>query len=203
MSRPAGFIDPNLKLVLIDNYDSFTYNIVQILLGLGLTPQVIKNDELTLEELAARDFSHLILSPGPGHPEEACLTLPAVKHFASQRIPVLGICLGHQAIALAFGGQISRAQEVHHGEVSWIENSGEGIFSHLPPKFKGTRYHSLTVESPLPECLKMTAWTQREDGGRDLMALQHKSWPCFGVQFHPEAILSEFGSELLAHFCQL
>jgi anthranilate synthase component 2 len=191
------------KVLLIDNYDSFTYNIVQLLMQLGIHPQVIENDKISPLELSHLDFTHLILSPGPGNPKQAGITLPAIELIAPLEIPILGICLGHQALAEAFGGRIGFAKEIHHGKVSTIENNGKGIFKNLPSRFNVTRYHSLIVENNLPDVLEPTAWCFRSDGGCEIMGLQHKSLPCFGLQFHPEAILTEFGKELINNFCTI
>lgn len=196
-------LDKKPEILLIDNYDSFTYNIVQLLMCLGHSPKVILNDQLTLEHLSKLSFSHLILSPGPGNPKQAGITLAAITKIAPERIPILGICLGHQALAEAFGGSVGFAKEIHHGKVSNIEHNGKGIFANLPSRFNVTRYHSLIVEDEsLPEILEVTAWHHRPtDGSREIMGVQHKTLPCFGVQFHPEAILSEFGLDLLKNFC--
>jgi anthranilate synthase/aminodeoxychorismate synthase-like glutamine amidotransferase len=194
--------EPLAQVLLLDNYDSFTYNIVQLLLQIGLKPQVIQSDKLTLPELEALTFSHLILSPGPGRPENAGITLAAIQTLAPRGVPILGICLGHQALALAFGGSIKFADTICHGTISNIENNGKGLFTNLPSQFNVTRYHSLIVDNNLPDTLEVTAWhTCPNKGDREIMGLQHRFLPCFGVQFHPEAILSEYGHELLSHFC--
>lgn len=170
---------------------------------LGVNPKVIQNDKLSLKELDELSFTHLVLSPGPGRPEQAGITLSAIKKYAPQGHPILGICLGHQALAEAFGGKVGFAKEIHHGKISNIENNGKGIFAGLPPRFNVTRYHSLIVDNNLPDVLEITAWHDREDGLREVMGLQHKQLPCYGVQFHPEAILSEFGLELIKNFCMI
>ena len=188
------------KVLLLDNYDSFTYNIVQLLKQIGMVPEVLQNDQVTLPELELRPFTHLILAPGPGRPEQAGSTLAAIQKFAPLGVPILGICLGHQALAMSFGGSVRYATEVCHGVVSRVENNGKGIFNDLPGRFQVTRYHSLIVDESLPDQLEITAWHTRDDGERELMGLQHKTLPCFGLQFHPEAILSEYGRELLIHF---
>lgn len=190
----------NASILLIDNYDSFTYNIVQYLMCLGVRPKVIKNDCANLEEILKIKYSHLIISPGPGNPQESGICKLLVKKFAAEGLPILGVCLGHQIIAEIYGARVIHAKEIFHGRVSEIENTGAGIFTHLPKKFKVTRYHSLIVESPLPESLIMTAWHQRSDGEREIMGLQHKVLPIYGVQFHPEAILTEFGMEVFKNF---
>jgi anthranilate synthase/aminodeoxychorismate synthase-like glutamine amidotransferase len=214
-----------VQILLLDNYDSFTYNIVQLLMQLGHHPTVIQNDKISIEELEKISFSHLILSPGPGNPSQAGITLAAITKIAPRKIPILGICLGHQALAEAFGARVGFAQKVQHGKISNIENTGCGIFANLPPRFNVTRYHSLIVESDsscrgvpaplyyenpsadfyskLPQEIEVTAWHSLADGSREIMAIQHKSLPCFGVQFHPEAILTEYGKELLMNFCDI
>jgi anthranilate synthase/aminodeoxychorismate synthase-like glutamine amidotransferase len=186
---------------MIDNYDSFTYNIVQLLLQLDFNPQVIQNDKISLIEMEKISFTHLILAPGPGNPQQAGITLAAIEKFAYLNIPILGICLGHQALAEAFGGSTVFAKEIYHGKVSCIENNGKGIFSNLPQKFNVTRYHSLIVDGNLPDELEVTAWFQCANGVHDIMGIQHKTLPCYGVQFHPEAILTEYGLDLIRNFC--
>jgi anthranilate synthase/aminodeoxychorismate synthase-like glutamine amidotransferase len=188
------------RVLLIDNYDSFTYNIVQYLMCLGINPLVITNDQMSVEEILKISFSHLILSPGPGNPSNAGVCKNLIHRLMQSQIAVLGVCLGHQIIAEVFGANVQHALQIHHGKVSLIENSGLGIFSGLPAKYKVTRYHSLIVANPLPDCLSISAWHLREDGQKEIMALQHKNLPIFGVQFHPEAILTENGLELLKNF---
>ncbi len=189
------------KILLLDNYDSFTYNIVQYLRELGHSPVVIENDKVSIAEIETMGFTHMILSPGPGHPKQAGISIPLIQHFANKEVPILGICLGHQAMAIAFGGQVGHAQEIHHGKVSLIKNNKKGLFRNLPETFNVTRYHSLVVKEPLSEVLALVAWHELVNGQCEVMALQHKVLPCFGVQFHPEAILTEFGYELLNNFC--
>ena len=185
-----------MKLLMIDNYDSFTYNIVQYFGELGQDVRTVRNDEITIEAIEQLNPERICLSPGPCTPKEAGICLPVLEHFAG-RIPILGVCLGHQAIGDAFGGRVIRAQKVMHGKVSTIENTGAGVFANLPRHFKVTRYHSLAIErETLPDCLEVTAWT--EDG--EIMGVRHKTLPVEGVQFHPESILSEHGHALLANF---
>ena len=185
-------------ILVIDNYDSFTYNVVQYLAELGAEVSVFRNDEIALDGIEAARPSHLVLSPGPCTPREAGITLAAIRHFAG-RVPILGICLGHQAIGEAFGGKVVRAAKVMHGKVSRIEHDGQGVFSGLPGGFAATRYHSLAVERrSLPECLVASA--QAEDG--EIMGLRHRELQVEGVQFHPEALLTEHGHEMLQNFIQ-
>ncbi len=180
---------------MIDNYDSFTYNLVQYLGELGCEVKVVRNDAITLEEIEKLAPSHIVISPGPCTPNEAGISLAAIAHF-SGRIPILGVCLGHQAIAQAFGGRVIRAPRLMHGKTSEIHHTGVGVLAGIPSPFVATRYHSLIVAEPLPEVLVKTAWT--EEG--ELMGLQHVEHPTFGVQFHPESILSEHGHALLRNF---
>lgn len=182
-------------ILVIDNYDSFTYNLVQYLGELGQTPQVHRNDRISLDEVEAMSPSRILISPGPCTPQEAGISVEAVKRF-SGHIPILGVCLGHQAIAAAFGGNIIRAPRLMHGKVSEIQHGGERILSDIPSPFTATRYHSLIVEEPLPGCLKRIAWT----AVGELMGIAHKAHPTFGVQFHPESILTEHGHRLLENF---
>ncbi|MGP1681130.1 MAG: aminodeoxychorismate/anthranilate synthase component II [Giesbergeria sp.] len=189
-----------MKLVMIDNYDSFTWNIVQYFGELGAEVEVVRNDEVTLADLDARLASgamdRLVVSPGPCSPAEAGISVPAITHFAG-RLPILGVCLGHQAIGAAFGGTIVRAQELMHGKTSVITTTQTGVFADLPRQFTVNRYHSLSIErASCPEVLEVTAWT--EDG--EIMGVRHKELPIEGVQFHPESILSEHGHALLRNF---
>lgn len=189
------------KVLMIDNYDSFTWNVVQYLSELGAEVQVIRNDELTLDEIDALAPPRIVISPGPCTPNEAGVSVPVIRHFAG-RVPILGVCLGHQSIAQAFGGRVIRARQVMHGKTSPIEHAGVGVFAGLPRPFTATRYHSLIVErASLPDCLEMTAWTTGDDGQVDeIMGVRHREFAIEGVQFHPESILSEHGHELLANF---
>ena len=189
------------KILMIDNYDSFTYNIVQYLGELQADVIVHRNDALTLADIEALAPDKIVISPGPCTPNEAGISLDVIRAFAG-RIPLLGVCLGHQAIGQAFGGKVVKAREVMHGKLSAIYHSDSGVFRGLPEPFTATRYHSLVVErDSLPECLEMTAWTQNEDGSVDeIMGLRHRTLAVEGVQFHPESILSEHGHQLLKNF---
>ncbi len=187
-----------LKLLMIDNYDSFTFNIVQYFGELGAQVEVFRNDEITLEEIAARAPDRLVVSPGPCSPAEAGISVAAIRHFAG-KLPILGVCLGHQAIGAAFGGTIVRAQQLMHGKTSVITTTEQGIFSGLPRQFTVNRYHSLAIErATCPDCLAVTAWT--DDG--EIMGVQHRTLAIQGVQFHPESILTEHGHAMLKNFLQ-
>lgn len=186
-------------LLMIDNYDSFTYNLVQYLSVLGEEVMVRRNDRIDIEEILALKPDYLVLSPGPGTPDRAGITLPAVQKCAG-RLPILGVCLGLQAIGCAFGGRIVRARVPMHGKISLIYHDGKSIFSGLPSPFRAVRYHSLVVErETLPDCLEISAWT---DEG-EIMGLRHRELPVEGVQFHPESMLTECGLELLSNFLAL
>ena len=187
-----------MKLLMIDNYDSFTYNIVQYFGELGADVEVFRNDEITLEGVAARSPDRLVVSPGPCSPAEAGISVPAIKAFAG-KLPILGVCLGHQSIGAAFGGKIIRAQELMHGKTSVITTTQEGVFANLPEQFTVNRYHSLAIErDSCPDCLKVTAWTP--DG--EIMGVKHKTLAIEGVQFHPESILTEHGHAMLKNFLE-
>lgn len=188
-------------LLMIDNYDSFTYNVVQYLLELGADVKVVRNNEITIEEIAALNPDHLMISPGPCNPDKAGVSMAAIQEFAG-KIPVLGICLGHQSIGQVYGGEIIRAGKVMHGKTSEIYHNGTGVFAGLPSPFRATRYHSLVIDKDhLPDDLEITAWTQNADGSmEEIMGVRHKTLNVEGVQFHPESILSEHGHELLANF---
>ena len=192
-----------MHVLMIDNYDSFTYNIVQYLQELGATVAVYRNDAITLEEIEALAPQRLMVSPGPCTPNEAGISLAAIRHFAG-RVPILGVCLGHQCIGQAFGGRVVRATEVMHGKTSQIQHAGAGIFRNLPSPYTATRYHSLVLEQQsLPACLEVTAWTQRADGGLDeIMGIRHRTLDIEGVQYHPESILTEHGHALLKNFLE-
>jgi anthranilate synthase/aminodeoxychorismate synthase-like glutamine amidotransferase len=183
-------------LLMIDNYDSFTFNLVQYFGELGAEVKVVRNDELDVAEVERLAPSHLVLSPGPCTPNEAGITLEAIERLAG-RIPILGVCLGHQAIGQAFGGKVVRAKQVMHGKVSHIRHDGRGVFANVENNFVATRYHSLVVEQDsLPACLEVSA--RSEDG--EIMGLRHREWPVEGVQFHPEALLTEHGHAMLKNF---
>ncbi len=189
-----------MKLLMIDNYDSFTYNIVQYLGELGADVTVARNDEITLEQihamLAAGQLDRLVVSPGPCSPAEAGISVAAIQHFAG-KLPILGVCLGHQAIGAAFGGKIIRAQQLMHGKTSVMTTTQEGVFAGLPAQFTVNRYHSLSIErATCPACLKITAWT--DDG--EIMGVKHSTLDIEGVQFHPESILTEHGHVMLKNF---
>ena len=185
-------------LLMIDNYDSFTYNLVQYLGELGERVTVYRNDQITLNDVDALAPSHVVISPGPCTPNEAGISVDLVREYGAS-IPILGVCLGHQSIAQAYGGNIVRAPTLMHGKTSMIEHQGEGIFNELPSPFQATRYHSLVVdESTLPECFMVTA---RADDGQ-IMGIAHREDPVVGVQFHPESILTQYGHKMLHNFLQ-
>lgn len=185
-------------LLMIDNYDSFTYNLVQYFGELEQDVVVHRNDEITLEEIAALKPRQIVISPGPCTPNEAGISVPLIEQFAG-KMPILGVCLGHQSIGQAFGGKIVHAKQVMHGKTSAIHHNSAGVFHNLPNPFQATRYHSLVIErSSLPDCLEITAWT--DDG--EIMGVRHRTLPVEGVQFHPESILTERGHALLANFLQ-
>ena len=185
-----------IKLLMVDNYDSFTYNIVQYFGELGAEVEVFRNDDITLEGIAARQPDRLVISPGPCSPAEAGISVAAIQHFAG-KLPILGVCLGHQSIGAAFGGEIVRAQELMHGKTSVIITTDEGVFAGLPTQFTANRYHSLAIaRATCPAVLKVTAWT--DDG--EIMGVRHTELPIQGVQFHPESILTEHGHAMLKNF---
>ena len=188
-------------LLMIDNYDSFTYNVVQYLGELGADVKVVRNDELTVAEIEALKPERIVVSPGPCTPNEAGVSVPVLKHFAG-KLPLLGICLGHQSIAQAFGCAVVRARQVMPGKTSPVYHEGLGVFAGLNNPLTVTRYHSLVVSrDTLPDCLELTAWTQHEDGSVDeIMGVRHREYMIEGVQFHPESILSVQGHEMLANF---
>ncbi len=186
-------------LLMIDNYDSFTYNLVQYFGELGEEVRVFRNDKITLEEIENLRPARIVISPGPCSPEEAGISVPAISKFAG-KIPILGVCLGHQAIGAAFGGKIIRSAYLMHGKTSPIHHDGKELFKGLPNPFEATRYHSLVVErGTLPACLEMTAWVAEGE----IMGLRHRELPVWGVQFHPESILTVGGMELLRNFLEL
>lgn len=183
-------------LLMIDNYDSFTYNLVQYFGELGANVQVYRNDAITVEQIELMQPERLVVSPGPCSPKEAGISVAAIQHFAG-KLPILGVCLGHQSIGAAFGGKIVHAKRQMHGKISPIHHADVGVFKGLPNPFNATRYHSLAIErESLPECLEITAWT--EDG--EIMGVRHKSLQIEGVQFHPESIMTEAGHQLLKNF---
>ena len=188
-------------LLMIDNYDSFTYNVVQYLGELGADVQVVRNDEITVAEIAALNPERIVISPGPCTPNEAGISMATIERFAGQ-VPLLGICLGHQSIGQVYGGKVVRARQVMHGKTSPIFHRGQGVFEGLSNPLEATRYHSLIVErESLPDCLEVTAWTQTEDGDVDeIMGLRHRELDIEGVQFHPESILTAHGHDLLRNF---
>lgn len=188
-------------LLMIDNYDSFTYNLVQYFAELKADIHVIRNDELSVEQIAALNPERIVLSPGPCTPNEAGVSLEVIQRF-SGKLPLLGVCLGHQSIGQAFGGDVVRARQVMHGKTSPVFHTNQGVFAGLNNPLTQTRYHSLVVKrETLPECLEITAWTAHDDGSVDeIMGLRHKTLNVEGVQFHPESILSEQGHEMLANF---
>ena len=190
-------------LLMIDNYDSFTYNVVQYLGELGADVQVYRNDAISVQEIEDLNPSHLVLSPGPCTPNEAGISLQVVEHF-SGKIPLLGICLGHQSIGQAFGGRIVRAGKVMHGKLSTIQHKGVGVFRNIEGPFTATRYHSLVIEKEsLPDCLEITAWTETESGEmEEIMGVRHRELAVEGEQVHPESILSEQGHRLLINFLE-
>ena len=188
-------------LLMIDNYDSFTYNLVQYFGELGADVQVYRNDQISIAEIETRKPDHLVISPGPCTPNEAGISVEAIKHFAG-KLPILGVCLGHQSIGQAFGGKIVHANAIMHGKTSMVYHKDTGVFAGLSNPFEATRYHSLVIEkASLPDCLEVTAWTQDEKGNTDeIMGVQHKELMIEGVQFHPESILTEHGHDMLRNF---
>ena len=190
-------------LLMIDNYDSFTYNLVHYFAELGQVVDVVRNDALSVEQAAALEPDYIVLSPGPCTPTEAGICVPILEQLAG-RFPIFGVCLGHQSIGQAFGGNVVRAKTIMHGKTSMIHHKGLGVFAGLPSPFEATRYHSLVVEhATLPNCLEVTAWTENPDGSFDeIMGLRHRSLPVEGVQFHPESILTQHGHDMLRNFLQ-
>jgi len=183
-------------ILLIDNYDSFTYNLVQMIEPMGQEVKVFRNDEIDVSAIKTFSPAHLMISPGPCTPDKAGISISAVKEYGN-KIPTLGVCLGHQAIGEAYGGKVIRAERIMHGKTSMISHDGKGIFKGLPNPFEAVRYHSLIVEKDtLPDCLEITAWTK--DG--EIMGLKHREFPVYGVQFHPESILTDAGTSLLRNF---
>ncbi len=191
-------------LLMIDNYDSFTYNLVQYLGELGAEVAVYRNDQITLDEMIGLNPERIMISPGPCTPNEAGVSIETIKHFAGV-VPILGVCLGHQSIGQAFGGDIIHAKQIMHGKTSLMHHNNKGVFHGLGNPFEATRYHSLVInKETLPDCLEITSWTETEDGQIDeIMGVRHKTLPIEGVQFHPESILSEYGHDLLQNFLQM
>tara|TARA_R110002167_G_scaffold252094_6_gene458377 strand:+ start:896 stop:1474 length:579 start_codon:yes stop_codon:yes gene_type:complete len=190
-------------LLMIDNYDSFTYNVVQYLGELGADVQVYRNDEISVAEIEKLAPSKIVISPGPCTPTEAGISLAVIEHFKG-KVPILGVCLGHQSIGQAFGGKIIRAGQVMHGKTSAVFHKNTGVFQNLTNPFMATRYHSLVIDKEsLPDCLEVTAWTENQDGSmEEIMGVRHKTLNIEGVQFHPESILSEHGHDLLRNFLE-
>jgi anthranilate synthase component 2 len=188
-------------LLMIDNYDSFTFNLVQYLGELGQEVKVVRNDALTVADIRAMAPSRIMISPGPGKPDDSGVSIDILREMAGQ-LPIFGVCLGHQAIGQVFGGKVIRAREIMHGKTSPVKHRGQGVFAGLPNPFEATRYHSLVVEKDsVPDCLEVTAWTEREDGSLDeIMGLRHRTLDIEGVQFHPESILTQHGHDLLRNF---
>jgi len=182
-------------IAVIDNYDSFTYNLVQYMGELGATLKVFRNDEITVEELVELAPEKVVISPGPGQPADSGVSMDLLREM-SDRVPILGVCLGHQCIAEHFGGKVVRAERLMHGKTSSVYHNGEGIFGGVPSPFEATRYHSLIVQEPLPDVLQVTAFTSEGE----IMALRHHSLPIVGVQFHPESILTEYGKKIVGNF---
>jgi len=188
-------------LLMIDNYDSFTYNLVQYFGELGADVQVHRNDQITVSEMEALKPDHIVISPGPCTPNEAGVSIEAINYFAG-KIPLLGVCLGHQSIGQAFGGKIVHAKQIMHGKTSMMHHADKGVFAGLENPFEATRYHSLVIErESLPDCLEITAWTEDEKGNMDeIMGVRHKELKVEGVQFHPESILTQHGHDMLENF---
>ena len=190
-------------ILMIDNYDSFTFNLVQYLQALGAEVRVERNDALTVDEIEKLAPERIVISPGPCTPNEAGVSLQLIERLGA-RVPILGVCLGHQSIGQAYGGDVVRAGRIMHGKTSRIRHEGKGVFAGLPDGYEATRYHSLVVDKrTLPDCLEVTAWTENEDGSiEEIMGLRHREHPVEGVQFHPESILTEHGHALLKNFLQ-
>ncbi|EDY85504.1 anthranilate synthase, component II [gamma proteobacterium HTCC5015] len=190
-------------ILMIDNFDSFTYNLVQYLGELGAEVLVKRNDEISIADIESLAPERIMISPGPCTPNEAGISMETIRHFAG-KLPLLGVCLGHQCIGQVFGGKVIHANQVMHGKTSPIHHRGQGVFAELPSPYEATRYHSLVVEkSSLPSCLEMTAWTENDDGGVDeIMGLRHREYDIQGVQYHPESILTEHGHQLLKNFIE-
>jgi anthranilate synthase component 2 len=190
-----------MNVLMIDNYDSFTYNLVQYLGELGAEVEVVRNDQIGINEILRNTASHIMVSPGPCTPNEAGVSMAAIEALAGDK-PILGVCLGHQSIGQVFGGDIIHAREIMHGKTSRVKHTGKGVFSGMESPFIATRYHSLVIDkNTIPDCLEITAWTENEDGSIDeIMGVRHKEMTIEGVQFHPESILTEHGHDLLRNF---
>ena len=190
-----------MKVLMIDNYDSFTYNLVQYLGEIGAEVEVVRNDQVSVDEILQNDASHIMISPGPCTPNEAGVSMLVIEALAGTK-PILGVCLGHQSIGQVFGGDIIHAKEIMHGKTSPVRHTSQGVFAGLENPFVATRYHSLVVDkNSLPDCLEVTAWTENTDGSIDeIMGVRHREMAIEGVQFHPESILTEHGHELLRNF---
>ena len=193
-----------MKVLMIDNYDSFTYNLVQYLGELGAEVEVVRNDQISVDEILRSEASHIMVSPGPCTPNEAGVSMAAIKALAASK-PILGVCLGHQSIGQVYGGAIIHANEIMHGKTSMVRHTGVGVFSGLADPFEATRYHSLVIDkNSLPDCLELTAWTENDDGSVDeIMGVRHRDMAIEGVQFHPESILTEHGHDLLRNFLNM
>jgi len=193
-----------MKVLMIDNYDSFTYNLVQYLGELGAAIKVVRNDQISVDQILNSDASHIMVSPGPCTPNEAGVSMAAIEALAGAK-PILGVCLGHQCIGQVFGGTIIHASKIMHGKTSMVKHTGVGVFSGLADPFEATRYHSLVIDKKnLPDCLELTAWTENNDGSVDeIMGVRHKEMAIEGVQFHPESILTEHGHDLLRNFLNM
>lgn len=190
-----------IRLLMIDNYDSFTFNLVQYLAELGAEVEVHRNDEITVEDVEAKDPTHIVISPGPCDPDKAGVSMDMIRHFAGKK-PLLGVCLGHQSLGQVFGGKIVHANQIMHGKTSMMHHRDKGVFAGLPEPFEATRYHSLVIEkASIPDDFEITAWTENENGELDeIMGVIHKPTGAEGVQFHPESILTRCGHDLLANF---
>jgi len=192
-----------MKVLMIDNYDSFTYNLVQYLGELEAEVEVVRNDQVSVDEILRNDASHIMISPGPCTPDQAGVSMAAIEALAGEK-PILGVCLGHQSIGQVYGGDIVHARKIMHGKTSAVKHTARGVFAGLESPFVATRYHSLVIDKEtLPDCLEVTAWTENEDGSMDeIMGVRHKQLAIEGVQFHPESILTEHGHHLLRNFLQ-
>jgi para-aminobenzoate synthetase component 2 len=187
-------------LLIIDNYDSFTHNLARYFVELGCEVEVVRNDQISIEALQRLPLTAIVISPGPCTPNESGISLAAIRFFAG-KIPILGVCLGHQAIGQVFGADVVKAGDIKHGKVSTVTHSHSPLFANIPAHFQATRYHSLVLaKASLPQCLHATAWTTQGDGETEIMAIEHTKYPLWGVQFHPESLLTEYGHQLLANF---